>query len=148
MLKSGSFSTAVRRSSIEAVENVGTRYEPLIIVVMKCLPDSANSSVIHAAAEDEIYIWSYGQPRQEFDVDDVFVDDDNEKEFALFVDDVWRDFERDRGSSWGRTEKNKGVVYVTWNGYLRKGRKTKPKRQKRTRNGKAWKRQSQNKAQV
>ncbi|GJR10740.1 hypothetical protein Tco_0793392, partial [Tanacetum coccineum] len=29
-----------------------------------------------------------------------------------------------------------------WNGYLRKGRKTKPKRQNRTRNGKAWKRQS------
>ncbi|GJV08380.1 hypothetical protein Tco_1346036 [Tanacetum coccineum] len=28
------------------------------------------------------------------------------------------------------------------NGYLRKGRKTKPKRQNRTRNGKAWKRQS------
>ncbi|GJZ32836.1 reverse transcriptase domain-containing protein [Tanacetum coccineum] len=35
-----------------------------------------------------------------------------------------------------------------WNGYLRKGRKTKPKRQNRTRNGKAWKRQSQDKAQV
>ncbi|GJY44174.1 putative reverse transcriptase domain-containing protein [Tanacetum coccineum] len=34
------------------------------------------------------------------------------------------------------------------NGYLRKGRKTKPKRQNRTRNGKAWKRQSQVKAQV
>ncbi|GJX60999.1 hypothetical protein Tco_0293899 [Tanacetum coccineum] len=30
-----------------------------------------------------------------------------------------------------------------WNGYLRKGRKTKPKRQNRTRNGKAGKRQSQ-----
>ncbi|GJZ82672.1 ribonuclease H-like domain-containing protein [Tanacetum coccineum] len=29
-----------------------------------------------------------------------------------------------------------------WNEYLRKGRKTKPKRQNRTRNGKAWKRQS------
>ncbi|GJU89812.1 hypothetical protein Tco_1302235 [Tanacetum coccineum] len=35
-----------------------------------------------------------------------------------------------------------------WNGYLRKGRKTKPKRQNRTRNGKAWKRHSQVKAQV
>ncbi|GJW84625.1 hypothetical protein Tco_0157770 [Tanacetum coccineum] len=34
-----------------------------------------------------------------------------------------------------------------WNGYLRKGRKTKPKRQNRTRNGKAWKRHSQVKAQ-
>ncbi|GKD43987.1 hypothetical protein Tco_1268632, partial [Tanacetum coccineum] len=34
-----------------------------------------------------------------------------------------------------------------WNGYLRKGRKTKPKRQNRTWNGKAWKRQSQDKAQ-
>ncbi|GJX12083.1 zinc finger, CCHC-type containing protein [Tanacetum coccineum] len=34
------------------------------------------------------------------------------------------------------------------NGYLRKGRKTKPKRQNRTRNGKAWKRQSQDKAQL
>ncbi|GJR81555.1 hypothetical protein Tco_0152340 [Tanacetum coccineum] len=37
---------------------------------------------------------------------------------------------------------------VCWNGYLRKGRKTKPKRQNWTRNGKAWKRQSQDKAQV
>ncbi|GKB69441.1 reverse transcriptase domain-containing protein [Tanacetum coccineum] len=35
-----------------------------------------------------------------------------------------------------------------WNGYLRKGRKTKPKQQNQTRNGKAWKRQSQDKAQV
>ncbi|GJT79936.1 putative reverse transcriptase domain-containing protein [Tanacetum coccineum] len=34
------------------------------------------------------------------------------------------------------------------NRYLRKGRKTKPKRQNRTRNGKAWKRQSQDKAQI
>ncbi|GJQ98580.1 hypothetical protein Tco_0009719 [Tanacetum coccineum] len=34
------------------------------------------------------------------------------------------------------------------NGYLRKGQKTKPKRQNQTRNGKAWKRQSQVKAQV
>ncbi|GJX05567.1 hypothetical protein Tco_0191483 [Tanacetum coccineum] len=31
---------------------------------------------------------------------------------------------------------------IVRNGYLRKGRKTKPKRQNRTRNGKAWKRQS------
>ncbi|GKE91501.1 retrovirus-related pol polyprotein from transposon TNT 1-94, partial [Tanacetum coccineum] len=31
-------------------------------------------------------------------------------------------------------------VSIDWNGYLRKGRKTKPKRQNRTRNGKAWKR--------
>ncbi|GKF07726.1 hypothetical protein Tco_0041950, partial [Tanacetum coccineum] len=38
-------------------------------------------------------------------------------------------------------------VAVDWNGYLRKGRKTKPKRQNRTRNGKTWKRQSQDKAQ-
>ncbi|GKC77370.1 hypothetical protein Tco_1128144, partial [Tanacetum coccineum] len=30
----------------------------------------------------------------------------------------------------------------TWNGYLRKGRKTKPKQQNRARNGKAGKRQS------
>ncbi|GJX82479.1 hypothetical protein Tco_0331960 [Tanacetum coccineum] len=37
---------------------------------------------------------------------------------------------------------------VQQNGYLRKGRKTKPKRQNRTRNGKAWKRQSQDQAQV
>ncbi|GJX30022.1 hypothetical protein Tco_0238101 [Tanacetum coccineum] len=37
---------------------------------------------------------------------------------------------------------------VPLNGYLRKGRKMKPKRQNRTRNGKAWKRQSQDKAQV
>ncbi|GJX28169.1 hypothetical protein Tco_0236248 [Tanacetum coccineum] len=41
-----------------------------------------------------------------------------------------------------------GVKEADWNGYLRKGRKTKPKRQNRTRNGKAWKRQSQVKAQV
>ncbi|GJV87442.1 phospholipase-like protein [Tanacetum coccineum] len=33
--------------------------------------------------------------------------------------------------------------YRDWNGYLRKGRKTKPNRQNRTRNGKAGKRQSQ-----
>ncbi|GJX47935.1 hypothetical protein Tco_0273125 [Tanacetum coccineum] len=39
-------------------------------------------------------------------------------------------------------------VESDWNGYLRKGRKTKPKRQNRTRNGKAWKRQSQVKAQI
>ncbi|GJZ08071.1 phospholipase-like protein, partial [Tanacetum coccineum] len=41
-----------------------------------------------------------------------------------------------------------GYQMDTWNGYLRKGRKTKPKRQNQTRNGKAWKRQSQDKAQV
>ncbi|GJV39117.1 ribonuclease H-like domain-containing protein, partial [Tanacetum coccineum] len=35
------------------------------------------------------------------------------------------------------------ALHVKWNGYLRKGRKTKPKRQNRTRNGKAGKRQSQ-----
>ncbi|GKB87893.1 hypothetical protein Tco_0960165 [Tanacetum coccineum] len=40
------------------------------------------------------------------------------------------------------------VAVGAWNEYLRKGRKTKPKRQNRTRNGKAWKRQSQDKAQV
>ncbi|GKB57927.1 hypothetical protein Tco_0914113 [Tanacetum coccineum] len=34
------------------------------------------------------------------------------------------------------------------NGYLRKGRKTKSKRQNRTRNGKAWKRQSPDKSKV
>lgn len=43
--------TSERRSSIEAVENVGTRSEPLIIVVMKCFPDSANSHVMQAAKE-------------------------------------------------------------------------------------------------
>ncbi|GJX36502.1 reverse transcriptase domain-containing protein [Tanacetum coccineum] len=35
-----------------------------------------------------------------------------------------------------------------WNGYLRKRRKTKPKRQNRTQNGKEWKRQSQDQDQV
>ncbi|GJX77829.1 putative reverse transcriptase domain-containing protein [Tanacetum coccineum] len=40
------------------------------------------------------------------------------------------------------------ILELLWNGYLRKGRKTKPKRQNRTRNGKAWKRQSQDKAQA
>ncbi|GKA97431.1 hypothetical protein Tco_0825325 [Tanacetum coccineum] len=42
-------------------------------------------------------------------------------------------------------------IYSTidaWNGYLRKGQKIKPKRQNQTRNGKAWKRQSQDKTQV
>lgn len=43
--------TSVRRSSIEEVENVGTRSEPLIIVVTKCSPDSAKSHVIQAAAK-------------------------------------------------------------------------------------------------
>ena len=45
------YCTSERRSSKEAVENVGTRSEPLIIVVMKCSPDSANSHVIQAAAK-------------------------------------------------------------------------------------------------
>ncbi|GKB39981.1 RNA-directed DNA polymerase, eukaryota, reverse transcriptase zinc-binding domain protein [Tanacetum coccineum] len=40
------------------------------------------------------------------------------------------------------------IALVSWNGYLRKGRKMKPKRQNQTRNGKAWKRQSQVQAQV
>ncbi|GKC24044.1 retrovirus-related pol polyprotein from transposon TNT 1-94, partial [Tanacetum coccineum] len=40
------------------------------------------------------------------------------------------------------------IFVAYWNGYLRKGRKTKSKRQNQTRNGKAWKRQSQDKAQV
>ncbi|GJZ63779.1 hypothetical protein Tco_0620200 [Tanacetum coccineum] len=44
--------------------------------------------------------------------------------------------------------KVKCIFLGYWNGYLRKGRKTKPKRQNRTRNGKAWKRQSQDKAQL
>ncbi|GJZ64707.1 hypothetical protein Tco_0621128 [Tanacetum coccineum] len=35
------------------------------------------------------------------------------------------------------------IDLVDWNGYLRKGQKTKPKRQNQTRNGKAGKRQSQ-----
>lgn len=45
--------TSYRRSSIEAAEKLGTRSEPLIIVVMNCLPDSANSHVIHAATQTE-----------------------------------------------------------------------------------------------
>ncbi|GKE23309.1 putative ribonuclease H-like domain-containing protein [Tanacetum coccineum] len=40
-----------------------------------------------------------------------------------------------------------GNVVSFWNGYLRKGRKTKPKRQNRTRNGKDCERQSQIKAE-
>ncbi|GKC47582.1 hypothetical protein Tco_1065304 [Tanacetum coccineum] len=44
--------------------------------------------------------------------------------------------------------KYKLTPHTHWNGYLRKGQKTMPKRQNRTRNGKAWKRQSQDKAQV
>ncbi|GKE42797.1 hypothetical protein Tco_1470081 [Tanacetum coccineum] len=52
--------------------------------------------------------------------------------------------ERKRRLSYGARVEAHG----NWNGYLRKGRKTKPKRQNRTRNGKAWKRQSQVKAQV
>jgi len=49
-LSGTNFSTSERRSSTEAAENVGTRSDPLMIVVMKCLPDSAKSHVIHAAA--------------------------------------------------------------------------------------------------
>ncbi|GJV17283.1 hypothetical protein Tco_1362606 [Tanacetum coccineum] len=45
-------------------------------------------------------------------------------------------------------EKLEEIAITTWNGYLRKGRKMKPKRQNWTRNGKAWKRQSQVKAQI
>ena len=33
------------------MENVGTRSDPLIRVVIKCLPDSAKSHVIQAAAK-------------------------------------------------------------------------------------------------
>lgn len=43
-------STSARRSSTEAAENVGTKSDPFMIVVMKYLPDSAKSQVIHAAA--------------------------------------------------------------------------------------------------
>lgn len=43
------FITSERKSSIEAAEKLGTRSEPLIMVVMNCLPDSANSHVIQAA---------------------------------------------------------------------------------------------------
>jgi len=46
-----SCSTSDRRSSIEEVENVGTKSEPFIMVVIKCFPDSANSHVIQAAAK-------------------------------------------------------------------------------------------------
>ncbi|GKC79463.1 hypothetical protein Tco_1130237 [Tanacetum coccineum] len=47
-----------------------------------------------------------------------------------------------------KANKQMSMNMYYWNGYLRKGRKTKPKQQNRTRNGKAWKRQSQDKAQV
>lgn len=47
----GAYSTSERRSSIDAVENVGTKSEPLITVEMKGLPDSANSHVMQAAAK-------------------------------------------------------------------------------------------------
>ncbi|GJU89778.1 hypothetical protein Tco_1302201 [Tanacetum coccineum] len=40
------------------------------------------------------------------------------------------------------------ILLVTWNGYLRKGRKTKPKQQNRTRNGKAEKDKVKVQAQV
>ncbi|GKD73854.1 uncharacterized mitochondrial protein-like protein [Tanacetum coccineum] len=46
-----------------------------------------------------------------------------------------------------QVKQNKEGIFISqdkyWNGYLRKGRKTKPKRQNQTRNGKAGKRQSQ-----
>lgn len=48
--------TSERRSSTEAVENVGTRSEPLMTVVMKCLPDSAKSHVMHAADKHQIIL--------------------------------------------------------------------------------------------
>ncbi|GJU54507.1 hypothetical protein Tco_1228221 [Tanacetum coccineum] len=53
-----------------------------------------------------------------------------------------------RGAAWGLAEFRGGKREMKvlnyfkkkiWNGYLRKGRKTKPKRQNRTRNGKAGK---------
>lgn len=51
-----SCSTSDRRSSIDEVENVGTKSEPFMMVVIKCFPDSANSHVIHAAANVTIII--------------------------------------------------------------------------------------------
>lgn len=36
---------------MEEVENVGTKSEPFIMVVIKCFPDSAKSHVMQAAAK-------------------------------------------------------------------------------------------------
>lgn len=41
--------TSVRRSSRDAEQKLGTRSEPLMTVVTKETPDSANSHVMHAA---------------------------------------------------------------------------------------------------
>lgn len=41
---------------MDEVENVGTKSEPFIMVVIKCFPDSANSHVIQAAAKETIMI--------------------------------------------------------------------------------------------
>jgi hypothetical protein len=51
-----SCSTSDRRSSIDEVENVGTKSDPFMMVVIKCFPDSANSHVIQAAANLTIMI--------------------------------------------------------------------------------------------
>lgn len=59
MVRRKGYSTSVRRSSSEAVVNVGTRSEPFMTVVIKCLPDSANSNVIQAAANDNNYIQAF-----------------------------------------------------------------------------------------
>ena len=47
--KRGRILTSARRSSIDAAEKVGTISEPLTTEVMKGLPDSASSHVMHAA---------------------------------------------------------------------------------------------------
>ncbi|GKB11073.1 putative reverse transcriptase domain, reverse transcriptase zinc-binding domain protein [Tanacetum coccineum] len=59
--------------------------------------------------------------------DDLFIFARSDVDSAKVIMDSLEEFKRVRGK---------------WNGYLRKGRKTKPKRQNRTRNGKAGKRQS------
>lgn len=44
------YRTSKRKSSTDAAENVGTKSAPFTTEVIKSLPDSASSQVIHAAA--------------------------------------------------------------------------------------------------
>lgn len=56
--------TSQRRSSIEAVENVGTMSAPFTIAVINCFPDSARSQVMHAAGTIRIFHQFYQISRE------------------------------------------------------------------------------------
>lgn len=52
LVSKGQDLTSVRKSSMEAAENVGTKSAPFMTDVMNSLPESANSHVIQAAASN------------------------------------------------------------------------------------------------